>query len=493
MTSGSTKPHIISHAISLGTFNIITMVLGLISTVIIARHFSTEEFGIYTFVLVLVNFLSQISTFGLELSVSRFIAGTNDELNKVQIFGTAFIVRLCAIFLASLLAWYGSPLLRMLFGQSLLPNIIAYVPLLFAVESLRSLLKATLQGSLLFPRMGITDVIAGLLNLFLLIVVYLMRGDITLLILGRVFSSFVSCIFAFFSIPIRKKISFHIPAFKELMRFGFPLQLNDILGFIYNRIDTLAVAAFLGPADIAIYEVARKIPDYLRNLYDPFKAVYYPYISKRYALDGSSRASKFTNDAVRFVSFVTLFGVVIATLFGREILQLIFTDKYSSSAPVFVLLMINLSLALISNVMGTTLVAVGESKKPVIINFFNAIVSWAGSFLLSPLLGLMGAGIGNTLGTIVAFPLNRNFLRKKMELKDAPYLKPLFLSLLWGLLVYVVKPDSLLIKVVLLGVYVVASFMLSIVTKDDLIILAEGSGITSWPIVHRLGLWISRS
>lgn len=490
-SSAPSGPRIISSTISLGVVSIFTMVLGLIGTIIITRHFSVEDFGVYTLVLVFVSFLSQISTFGLELSVSKFVAGSKDELSRELFFNTAVVIRVGSILLTSLLAWYGSPYLKILFGQSLLPGFMLYVPLLFTVESFRALLRATLQGSLLFSKMGIADSIASSMFLVLVVLVYFLNGDITLLILARAFSSLLACIFALVSIPIRKRFLFHMDTFKELMKFGYPLQINDILGFIFSRIDTVAVAVYLGPVDIATYEVARKIPDYLRNLYEPFKSVYYPFVSKRYSLDGRQQAGAFMNDSIRFVAFVTLLGAVIATLFGREILQLIFTQKYSSSAPVFVLLMINLSIALISNVMGTTLVAVGDTKKPAIINFFNAVASWLGSILLTPLFALVGASIANTIGTVVAFPLNRYFLQKRIDMKDAPYLKPIVLFCVWGALVFIFKPELLLIKVVFLFVFLLACVFFSIITRKDIVLLVESSSTILAPF-HKLRLWISK-
>ncbi|MBC7876529.1 MAG: flippase [Anaerolineales bacterium] len=492
-TPGSSSPRVISSTISLGVVSIFIMLLGLTGTILITRHFLAEEFGIYTLVMVFASFLSQISTFGLELSVSKFIAGAKDELSRQHFFSTAVIIRIVSILITSLLAWYGSPLIKTLFGQSLLPGFILYVPMLFAVESLRSLLRATLQGSFSFSKIGIADSFASSIYLILVIIIISINGDFTLLILARILSSFLACIFAFVSIPIRKYISFQMGAFKELMKFGYPLQINDILGFIYSRIDTIAVAVFFGPVDIATYEVARKIPDYLRNLYEPFKSVYYPVISKRYSLDEPHQAAAFMNDSIRFVAFVTLLGVVITTLFGKEILQFIFTQKYSSSAPIFVLLMLNLSIALISNVMGTTLVAVGDTQKPPIINFFNAIASWLGSILLIPTFGLVGASIANTFGTAIGFPLNRYFLRKRINLQDAPYLKPLILFCIWSALVFVIKPEFLIMKIAFLITFICACVFLSIVTKRDIAFLVDGSGISSWPPLHKFGLWLSRS
>lgn len=492
-TPSPSNPRYVSNTISLGVFSIFSMFLGLAGTILITHHFSTEDFGVYTLVLVLVSFLSQISTFGLDMAVSRFIAGAKDEESKERFLSTSVVIRIGAILLASLFMWFGEPLLRMLFGQSLQPGVILYVPLLFAVESFRTLLKSILQGVLRFTQIGISDLFTSSTNFFLvLVVVFGINGNINDLILSKVFSTFLGAGVALVSIPIKKRISFNADIFRELMKFGFPLQINDFLSFIFLRIDTIVIAAFLGPTEIALYEVARKIPDYLRNLYEPFRLVYYPNVAKGYLQEGRVQSSSILNAAVRFVAFVTLFGTAFAILFGHEIIQFLFSDKYTSSAPILALLMFNLSIALTSNVMGTTLVAVGDTQKPMIINIFNALASWLGSISLVPVYALLGAAIANTLGTIVAYPLNIYFLRKKMDLGNISYLKPLGLFCIWYLLVFLLNPTSFVMKVVLLIIFLLGGFSLSIITKDDLIHLIEESGITFFGPLKKLKMYFTK-
>ena len=328
--------------------------------------------------------------------------------------------------------------------------------------------------------------------IILLALVYGVNGNVTWILLAKAFTSLIAIILAFVLIPIKKKFSFQPQVFKELIKFGSPLQVNDILTFFFQRIDSVVVAAFLGPADLALYEVARKIPDNLRGLYNPFISVYFPFISKRYDLDSREHASDLLNDAVRFVAFVTLLGTAIAILFGQAIIQFLFSGKYVSSAPIFALLMFNLSISLISNVMGTTLVGVGDPQKPMIINSFNAVISWLACVLLIPVYALLGAAAGNTLGTMVAYPLNQFFLRRKINLKDAAHLKPIALFCFWGILVYWVRPDSLLMKISLLAVFLLASVLLSIVTRDDIARLVNGSGINAWRPFQELKIWITK-
>jgi O-antigen/teichoic acid export membrane protein len=491
--SDSSKARGVSSTIKLSVFSLVTTIIGLATTVIVARHYPTQDYGVFVLILVLVSFVDQISTLGLEMSIPKFIAGAKDELTKEQFFSTGVIVRIGAILLASLLAWLGSPLLMAVFGQSLLPGFILYVPLLFALDSFQSFLQSVLQGSFLFTTMGITSLISSVTYLMLLLwVVYGINGSIALLLLAKAVSSLVVCVILLFSIPIKKRLSFRIDIFKDLMKFGLPLQINDILSFIFSRIDTIVVAAFLGPADIALYEIARKVPDNLRSFYGPFIQVYFPFISKRYVLEGRQQASDLLNDALRFVAFVTLFGAAIAVLFGRAIIELLFSSKYVSVAPVFVLLMVNLSVALISNVMGNTIVGVGDSDKPMFINSFNAVASWLASLLLIPVYALFGAAAANTIGTLVAYPLNRYFLRRRIQLKDLAYLKPIFLFIAWLLPVLVLRPDSFLVKVGFLLVFLLASILLSIITKDDMARLIEGSGLNNWHLFKKLGIWFSK-
>ena len=95
--------------------------------------------------------------------------------------------------------------------------------------------------------------------IILLALVYGVNGNVTWILLAKAFTSLIAIILAFVLIPIKKKFSFQPQVFKELIKFGSPLQVNDILTFFFQRIDSVVVAAFLGPADLALYEVARNI------------------------------------------------------------------------------------------------------------------------------------------------------------------------------------------------------------------------------------------
>lgn len=464
------------------------MVLGLLGTMVAARYLPAEAFGAFVLVQVVASFLTQVSSFGLDLSIAKFITSTEDERHKRKLINTAIHFRLFTILVVSLLTLIARPVLPTLFGSSLLPNLAIFVPLLFLLESSSGLLKSVLQGFFLFKRIGISDFMASLFN-FLLIVVFLLsldRGAMGL-VYARVISLSLSCAFLYFSTPIKKQLEFHFNILKEVLAFGFPLQINDILSFIFSRIDTLIIGALLGPADIAYYEIARKIPDSLAHLYEAFRSVYFPFMSRLFALGERKKAAQMLNHSTRLISFVSILGALIVLVFGNDVISLLFSEKYLPSVPAFVLLMIALNVSLIGNVLGTSLVAVGDSNKPAIINAAHTAVSLASNLIFIPIFGIVGAALARLAGTSAANPLNVLFLqRREVDVRVRGYLKPILVFGTCLLLVLLLKPTTFLQKASVIPLFILPCVLLSVITGEDLVAFLGEARLTLFRLLRNL-------
>ena len=466
---------LLSGTVSMGSWSMASLALGVFINILIARRFPIDAFGIFVLLLVLVSFLSQISNLGLILSIAKFIAGTDDPIRKQQLIGSALFLRLLATAVVSLLALAGKPVLVNVFHASAASELLGYVPMLFFLESMRSLMKSILQGFFRFGNIGISDFLTNAANLAILAAAVSVKTvGVADLVWARAAAVFLGAVFAFACIPLPKTgFAANRVVLRELLTFGFPLQLNDILFFFFNRADTLAIGIFMSPAVVALYEVARKIPDSLRQLYEPFRSVYFSFSARLFDSKERKKAAQLLNDSSRFVAFVTILGAAIAVLFGREIILLVYSEKYLLSVPVFVLLMVNLSASLIGNILGTSLVTIGESDKPVMVNIFNAAASLAGCMILTPLAGLSGAATGNLIGTLTAFPLLMRFLRRKLEVRASPFLKPLAVFALWAACMLIFPPLGLIDKFAALAFFLAASLLGSAIGWKDLAFITQ--------------------
>jgi O-antigen/teichoic acid export membrane protein len=456
------------------------MFLGLLGTALAARILPVEAFGAFVLVEVIGSFLTQFSSLGLDVAITKFITGTDDGHEQRQLVNTAIQFRLLTIILVSLVALLIRPVLSNMFGSSPLLIYALFVPLLYLLESSRRMLRSILQGFQLFGPISISDLLGSLVNFVLLLILVLgMQQGVFGLLYARVISSAAACIYLFRSVPIRKQLELNVGLLKQLLAFGFPLQINAMLTFAYGRTDALLIGVLLGPAEIAYYEVARKIPESLVRTYDAFRTVYFPLMSRLSARGEQGRLERVLNHSTRWISFLGISVALVTLVFGSDIIRLLFSDKYLPSAPVFTLLMFGLTLTLIEYTLGNSLVAIGESDKPAIVNAVLAAVSLLCNVLLIPIFGIFGAAIANVTGNVAAIPLDTLFLRrKKVDVRMVFFLKPILLfAAFWAVIHFFYQPEILLEKIAVVGLFLLASVLLSTVHPAEIQIVFRESGV----------------
>jgi O-antigen/teichoic acid export membrane protein len=480
MVSDSILSRFLKGAFSVGLGNISTMALGLLGVMIVTRRLPAEEFGIFVLIQVVVAFLARVSSFGFGLAVPKFITGAKSEDEKRQLVNTAVYFRILTIPLVCLLALLLKPALSQLFEAPQLADFFVFVAVFFFFDSLAILFKAIFQGFFLFKKIALTEFISSCLNFILIIVfVLLLKQGILGLLLAKIISLSVACLYAYLALPVAKRIEFRLELLRPVLKFGFPLQLNDVLSFVYLRIDTLMLGAMLGPKAIAYYEVARRIPDSLTGLYEAFRAVFFPFIAKFFAHGERQKAAQMLNHSTRLISFATMLGTLVVLVFGREIISLLFSAQYLASVPAFVLLMIWLNLAFTDSTLGYSLVAAGDSNKPAMINVLHAGVNVVGNLLLIPPLGIAGAALSSVLGFAATNPVYVYFLRRRnVDARVMAYLKPMLIFAAIWLLVFVLQPALFVAKASVVVLFIVTSAVLSVITLEDLNAVAHEAKVT---------------
>jgi O-antigen/teichoic acid export membrane protein len=468
--TSATLPRFLQGALSAGMGNFSVMAFGLIGAMIVARVLPAEAFGAFILLQVIATFLTRLSSFGLNISATRFISAATTGEQRQQIVTTVLLFKLVTIPVVALLALLGRPLLSFLFDLALVDQFYLFILVLFALESLGQLLRAILQGTFQFGAIAKMDLISGLLGLLLMVLFVLLLGyGLAGLIYSKVLSMLVAQFYAFACIPISRQSRLDFAPLRQMLRFGLPLQLNDILTFFYLRADTLMIGALLGPAQIAYYEIARKIPESISGLYEAFRSVYFPFVSKYFAGKEFGKAATLLNQSTRLLTFFTILGTLIALLFGHQIITLMFSDRYLASAPVFALLMLRISLAFIDYTLGYSLVAAGAADKPVYINSVQTVVSLAANLMLIPLYGIVGAALAGVIGLALVNPLNVLFLRRRaVAVQVSAYLLPILIFAGCWLVVQWLAPTTWLAQAAIILLFLAGCLATSVIRLADL-------------------------
>lgn len=466
----------IDGVVSTGIGSILFTIFGLLGFILSSRWLTKEELGTFVILQLVVGFVVGVSSLGLELSVTKFIAESEDAQRRQEILNTVISFRLLTIFVSSGLALLlRQPLFR-LFGESPLVSMtITYIPILVLFESLTRMFDSVLSGYFQFRWMAFLSVITSFVN-FILIIVLLGWQDLGLP--GRIWARLIALIITVIAAVLWGGLKFHLRInFSQLwgmIKFSFPLFINYILSFVFMRADTFIIGGFLGVEEIAVYEIARKIPESIESMYDSFRKVFFPYMSGLFARQQNALAAQVLNHSLRLITFTGVLGTLVAFLFGKEIIILLFSGQYSESGFLFGLLMVVLTMNVIDYTLGYSLVAVGESNKPPLINTVHTAVNFLGYFTLIPLLGVVGAALATLLGIVVVNPINLFFLKRKQIAANAwTYGKPVLLGLGCFLLTSFMLADHWLVDLLVLLFYVALSFLMHTITADDIVFAWE--------------------
>jgi O-antigen/teichoic acid export membrane protein len=457
----------------IGTF--LQIILGFLGLIIAIRFISKEQFGIFVLLQVIASFFAVIGSLILEnISITRLIAAAKNN-QKIEIANTAMCYGLLIAVVTSLTIFLCKPLIYYAFKSEQLSQFIIYIALFSILNSLSELLLSVLQGFHQYTKIAIAQLINGSCK-FLLIIIFVMVLEMQVigLIYAFLLSFAASIIFQYLVIPVKKNFNFNPMLLKKIFRFGFPLGLNNILTFIFMRIDRLMIGAMMSSTGVAYYEVASKIPDSVHRMYQSFRAVFFPNMTELFSQKKRAGAEKVLNNSLRIVSFAAVFTTLIVTLFQRDIVRILFSEQYIESAPALSILMISLSVGLIGNILGTSLVALGQSDKPVKINIVDSTTNVIGNLIMIPMFGFMGAVYATLLSRCATNPINAWFLiRAGVNVKISQYLKP-FLA--FGICVspfLMFDLENVITKISLIILYLIICILLSIIKKSDISVLVK--------------------
>jgi len=255
---------------------------------------------------------------------------------------------------------------------------------------------------------------------------------------------------------------------RAILRFGAPLQGNDVLTFIFERIDVLILGAFMTPVHIAYLEVANKIPMYFQRLSHAVQSVYFPPMSDLFARQQRREAEDMLANALRLSAFATMFTAVVTLLFHREIIVLLFSEKYLPSGLALGVLMAVFGISVASQLVDSTLISAGHPGYILVINSVTTAVTVSASLLLVPRWGVTGAVLSRLAANLLTHPVALWCLhREGINVHLRQYIRPAIL-LLVALAAYRSFGQGILLRLGIILAFTLASFGVSAIRVRDL-------------------------
>ena len=465
-----------SGVLMIGGSTAVYIIFLFVEMMVAVRYLDTESYGIYILMVTITNFLVMFIDFGFQTATTQKIA-SSPYLRQIDITNNVLICRSLIIAVISVAFVLGRNLLMIVDSSGGILHYVLYIPIMMAAMSFDELFTSTLQGFHAYKHIAVAHLVRSLLRLCLTVVFLKMfQWGMLALVYSWIISFGISIIYQCILLPVPKRFMFNRQLLEEIFKFGFPLQMSRFLWFVSTRVNVLLLGMLATPISVAYFAVADRIPNAFYFLSASFITVFFPNITTLLAEGERKKAKWMLDQSLRLVSFLMALFALIAVLFDRQIVILLFTEKYFASSRIFAVLMIALHMGFIVQLMGYTLTAAGYPKRSLIENAVRTSLIVVGNLVLIPVLGIIGVAVATLNANYIGNPLSV-WLLKRSDIRVAvsSYSKQTGILLLCVVLYWSFHPTIFLLKAAIIPLFIAANLLLSTVSFEDFkLIIPEG-------------------
>lgn len=380
---------------------IISVILGVLISVILARFTTKIVFGEYNLLISIVSILSIVAIPGLNTSMLRSISrgkeGVYTKAVKLS-FNWSFL----GIPLLILIGFYFYFYAEQSVGIALFLSAI-FFPLLYAPNNWTALL----QGKKKFDIFAKFSIIQSLLRaLAIIMAVYLGSGTLVPIFLAYMIVNSFTNIFYFFKCKAYINNDLEEEGWQ---RSGYKLTFNDFVMLSYDYIDKIFIGIFIGPVELAIYAVAVSVVSAIRGSVIQIIKVTYPHI---FAMQKEKIKVYFQKIMLPLIIFNLIF-LLILVLILPLLMIILYSQKYEDSIIYAQMYCITIPLAIFMVVLNTSLIALKKENAIIKFRLLGLIIILILYSILIPFMGVIGAIISSIIYYVVLIILQYLYLRSR--------------------------------------------------------------------------------
>ncbi|MBI3243735.1 MAG: lipopolysaccharide biosynthesis protein [Chloroflexi bacterium] len=297
-----------------------------VSTIILARLLTKEEFGVVGYAVTVIGFLEGLS----DLGIGPALIYHRDDPRAAD---TAFWLGLLISSILFGLTFLFGPLVGVFFNDPRAIPVTQILALTFPISALSDIHESLLRKQLAFGRNFIPSFVQALTKGVASIVFALLGFGPWSLIYGQLSGTAIAVIAYWLIFPWRPSFRIARDLTRSLLNYGLKIVSVDMLAIALLNIDYLLVGRYMGAAALGVYTLGFRIPElFILQFCNTISTVVFPVYSKMRDEPGALSRAFLTT--MRYVALITIpIGLGLA-LVARPVVLTIFTRKWLEAADV---------------------------------------------------------------------------------------------------------------------------------------------------------------
>ena len=374
---------------------ILTTLIALVSSMLLSRFRTVEEYGTFSELLITISLTTSLFTLGLPNSSSYFLplAETADDRRRFLSVYFTFTTLLCAAIGLLLVACV--PLVEAYFKNEAIRSFAFFLAIFpwasIMADGIGNILVAYGKTVKLMG-VNIAATMVSLLSVVLIRVFHLSFRDYILAFLfGNVLIALWTYLIAA-GLDGGLRFSLDGKLIRRILAYSVPIGLASLVGTLTIEIDKLMIGNMVDTEGLAYYTNAGKeLP--LTLVSTALTAVLLPQMARKLKEENTTEALSLWGEAIRMGYLIVCFFAAACVAFAPQVMTFLYSEKYLPGVQVF--RVYSLILLLRCTYFGMVLSASGNSRKilwsSILALVLNVVLNW----LLFLLLGFIGPAIAS--------------------------------------------------------------------------------------------------
>lgn len=453
------------------TYQILVLILPLITTPYISRVLGAENIGIYSYTISITTFFILFGSLGIALYGQREIAYVqNDKKKYSNTFWEIVILRAITMFI-SLVIFYFT------FANGNNDYQLYYKILI--LEILANIIDISwfFQGLEEFKKTVVRNIIVRLISLFCIFTLVKSQKDLPIYFGIYVLSTFLGNLSLWLYLPkYINKIPINDLRILRHLKPTISLFIPQIAVQVYTLLDKTMIGTIItDKSEVGYYEQSQKIIKMILTIITSLGTVMMPRIASTFAEGNKEKVNTYMKNSFNIVfllSFPLIFGIIAVS---EAFVPVFFGSGYDKVSILIKVISPIILLIGLSNVTGTQYLLPTKRQKEYTVSVVcGAIVNFIMNSLLIFRLGALGASIGTVIAEVTVTGIQIYFTRKDFEWREILKLsiKYCVLSILMFIICMLFGNfiDKDLIKVVVQVIVGIVTYVLSlIIIRDEFI------------------------
>jgi O-antigen/teichoic acid export membrane protein len=470
MTEKTASKHIRGSGLLLsGRF--LSIAINLVTQVIIVRYLSKMDYGVWAYTLALVSTASTLNCFGMDRTVGRFIPLYEEKGEGASVAGTMVLAlgTMAALGLAmlALVIGFKSLLTDTFIERTAVINILVVLIALAPVNAFDDLFEALFSAfgkpKIIFLR---KYVIGPCLKLVAIAFTIATGSEVHTLAIAYVFAGVVGIFLYAVLLPNilreRNLIQYFRPGmlsieYRRLFRFSMPVFTADMASALRLALIFVVLEYFHSLSDVADYRAVMPIARLNTVALMSFSLLFLPLASRLFAQQNTALLREMQSHVALWVTVLSYPIFAACIVLSEPLIVLLLGERYSSAAPILVILAVGYFFQAVLGLDRQTLRALGKVRVLLYIEGISTIAVLIAALILVPKFGAIGGAVATAATMIFYSCMNTIALWRFTGNNPLPwnYAKVYLLAAMCALGLWLVKPlmgvDSILISLLLAG------------------------------------------